>query len=258
MPAVVDPRLRLLLRLVFLLFALLVVNSVYLGGISIAEYLSQRILEDRFYLSMFLVHLALGLLLILPVLAFGIAHMRRAWRRPNRYAVAAGLGVFITALLLLGSGVLLTRFGFFEVNDPEVRNIAYWMHVVTPVLVAWLFVLHRLAGPRIHWRVGGYWAAFAGVFALAMLGLHLVTRAPAARRSSRPRRARGFRLPTSCKTRSAPSVMPTSPVSSPRACIASARSTTRPTGSASTRRGRCFSSVTAMSRPAASARAAMT
>ncbi len=202
MPAVVDPRLRLLLRLVFLLFALLVVNSVYLGGISIAEYLSQRILEDRFYLSMFLVHLALGLLLILPVLAFGIAHMRRAWRRPNRYAVAAGLGVFITALLLLGSGVLLTRFGFFEVNDPEVRNIAYWMHVVTPVLVAWLFVLHRLAGPRIHWRVGGYWAAFAGVFALAMLGLHLVTRAPAAA-ESRPflpalvKTSAGARIPAS-------------------------------------------------------------
>ncbi len=186
LPAVVGSGLRVLLRVVFLLFALLVVNSAYLGGISIAEYIDHRVLEDRFYLSMFLVHLALGLVLVLPVLVFGILHMRRAWRRPNRYAVGAGLGVYITAVLLLGSGVLLTRFGFFEVNDPGVRSIAYWMHVITPFLVAWLFVLHRLAGPRIRWRVGGYWVAFSGVFALAMLGLHLVTRAAPAAAEARP------------------------------------------------------------------------
>jgi len=185
-PSVVGPRLRLLLRLVLLLFALLVVNSVYLGGISIAEHVGQRVLENPFYLSMFLVHLALGLLLVVPLLVFGTLHMRRAWRRPNRYAVGAGLGVYVSALLLLGSGILLTRFGFFEVNDPGVRSVAYWMHVATPFLVAWLFVLHRLAGPRIRWRVGGYWAAFSGLFALAVLGLHSLTRAEPATAETRP------------------------------------------------------------------------
>jgi tetratricopeptide (TPR) repeat protein len=168
----IDSRLRRLLQLLLLLFALLVVNSVYLGGVTLVEYLGDQVLQGKFYLSMFLVHLALGLLLILPLLAFGLLHMRRAWHRPNRYAVRAGLGLFATALVLLGSGIMLTRFGFFEVNDPQARSAAYWTHVITPFLVAWLFVLHRLAGPRIRWRVGAAWTALAGVLTLAMIGLH--------------------------------------------------------------------------------------
>jgi len=174
---VIGSRLRHLLQLVLLLFALLVVSSVYLGGITLAEYLGDRVLEGKFYLLMLLVHLALGLLLVLPLLVFGIAHMRRAWHRPNRYAVRAGLGLYVTALVLLASGILLTRFGFFEINDPQVRGTAYWIHVVTPFLVAWLFVLHRLAGPHIRWRVGGAWTAVAGLLTLAMLGVHWINRA---------------------------------------------------------------------------------
>ncbi|MGD2082222.1 MAG: aspartate phosphatase [Chromatiales bacterium] len=171
-----SPRLRLTLRLIFLLFALLVVNSAYLGGVTLAEHLGDRVLQDPFYLSMFLVHLALGLILVLPVVIFGVLHMRRAWRRPNRYAVRAGLGLYLAALAVLASGIVLTRFGFFEVNDPSVRDSAYWVHVAAPFLVVWLFVLHRLAGPRIRWRVGGAWSGAAAVFAVAMVGAHLMTR----------------------------------------------------------------------------------
>ncbi len=36
-------------------------------------------------------------------------------------------------------------------------------------LVVWLFVLHRLAGPRIKWKVGLRWAAVAAVFAGSLL-----------------------------------------------------------------------------------------
>jgi hypothetical protein len=110
---------------------------------------------------MFLLHLLLGLLLILPFILFGLLHQRRARRRPNRYAIRAGLGLFLTGLLLLLSGLILTRFGFLEINDPGIRRAVYWIHILTPFLAAWLFVVHRLAGPRIRWRSGGYWAATA-------------------------------------------------------------------------------------------------
>ncbi len=172
--AVVSPRMRPLLGLVFLLFALLAVNSAYLGAVTFAEYLNQASYQDYFYLLMFLLHLVLGLVLLLPFAAFGLLHMRRALNTSNRYAIRAGLALYICGLLLLFSGILLTRFGFFEVNDPLIRETAYWLHVATPVLAAWLFVLHRLAGRRIRWGIGLRWAGLGALFAGAMLSLHLL------------------------------------------------------------------------------------
>jgi tetratricopeptide (TPR) repeat protein len=173
---VLNARLGRLLGIVLLLFSLLVVNSVYLLVITWLEYRSGGIYQDYFYLLMFLLHLALGLLLVLPLLLFALAHMRRAWRRTNRYAVRAGRALFASALLLLGSGLLLTRFGFFEVNDPQLRQIAYWLHIGSPVAVAWLFVLHRLAGPPIHWHSAVRWSVAATAFAAVMLLWNLGTR----------------------------------------------------------------------------------
>ena len=152
---VVGPGLRRLLAVVFFLFALLAVNSAYLGAITALEHFSGEVHQNFFYLAMFLVHLGLGLLLVVPFTAFAIAHLRRAVHRPNRYAVRAGLALFATGLTLLVSGIVLTRFGFFEVNDPTVRAVAYWVHVATPLAAVWLFVLHRLAGRPIRWR--GSW-----------------------------------------------------------------------------------------------------
>jgi hypothetical protein len=143
--------------LVFALFGLLAVNSVYLGTITLLEKARGESLQDSFYLTMFLLHLALGLLLILPFLMFAIPHLRRARLRPNRYAIRAGLGLFGASLALLLSGLILTRFPWFEINDPQWRSLAYWLHILSPLAVVWLFVLHRLAGPPLHWRSGVYW-----------------------------------------------------------------------------------------------------
>jgi tetratricopeptide (TPR) repeat protein len=170
----VNARLGRLLGLVILLFSLLVVDSVYLSAISLLEQLSGEVHQDYFYLLMFLLHLALGLLIILPLIVFALAHMRRAWRRPNRYAVRAGMGLFFTALVLLISGLLLTRFDFFEINDPQVRRIGYWLHVISPFVLVWLFVLHRLAGPPIHWKTGLRWSLAATGFAAVMVLLQSV------------------------------------------------------------------------------------
>lgn len=168
---VLNARLGHLLGVVILLFSLLALNSVYLAAISLLEALSGEVQQNYFYLLMFLLHLALGLLITLPLIVFAVAHMRRAWRRPNRYAVRAGMGLFFTALLLLLSGILLTRFSFFEINDPQVRRIGYWLHVISPLVVVWLFVLHRLAGPPIHWNSGVRWSLVTISFAAVMVVL---------------------------------------------------------------------------------------
>ena len=147
---------RRLLFVVFGLFALLAINSVYLVGVSAMEWSTGRTYQNWFYMNMFLVHLLLGSLIVLPVIAFGVAHIRNAHNRPNRRAVRVGYGLFSTALLLLASGIVLTRLeGIIVVKSAALRSTAYWIHVAAPFVAAWLFVLHRLAGKRVLWNCRG-------------------------------------------------------------------------------------------------------
>ena len=166
----VGPKLQKLLMVVFGLFALLAINAVYLVGVSVLEWWTGKTYQNWFYMNMFLVHLFLGVLIIVPVIVFGFTHMRNTYDRRNRRAVKVGYALFTTALILLASGIVLTRLeGVIVVKDPTIRSVAYWAHVVTPLIAAWLFVLHRLAGKRIRWEIGRRWAMVALVFGGVML-----------------------------------------------------------------------------------------
>lgn len=167
---VVGPKLKKLLSVVFALFALLVVNSVYLVSITIAGLKFQNL----FYLWMFMLHLVLGIGIVVPVVVFGILHIKNARNRPNKRAIKMGYALFVTACIVLVTGfVLLTRAdGALARYAPFIRSGSYWLHVIGPLAAVWLFVLHRLAGRRIKWKVGLTWAAVAGVFAITMLGMH--------------------------------------------------------------------------------------
>ncbi len=194
----VGPRLRRLLGVVFALFAVLVVNSAYLVSITAAgpEY------QDYFYQWMFLLHLVLGLAIAGPVVVFGILHIRNAHDRPNRRAVRVGFALYTMALVLIGTGFILMRLDLFgvrlEVNQPAARSVAYWMHVLAPVAAIWLFVLHRLAGRRIKWKVGLSWGAVAAVFAGVMLILH--TADPRAWNVTGPKSGEQYFFPSLART----------------------------------------------------------
>jgi hypothetical protein len=167
---VLPPRLAKVLAIVFFLFALLVVNSVYLVGIRVLGLATGETHENWFYLVMFMAHLVLGLVLIVPMVVFGIVHMGKGRRHPNKRAAKVGYGLFITALLVLITGIVLMRIdGVIVIKDPVIRGVFWWGHVITPVLAVWLFLLHRLVGVPIRWRVGGIWAAVGGAFALIMI-----------------------------------------------------------------------------------------
>src|SRR5687767_10351411 len=168
----VGPRLRIVLYLVFGLFALLGANSVYLSSITFLEWWRGLTYQNYFYMVMFGTHLVLGLLIVLPVIIFGCIHIKNAHDRPNRRAVRVGYALFAIALVLLVSGIALMRFDFFSIKDPRVRSPIYWAHVIAPLLAIWLYVLHRLAGPRIKWQVGVKWAFAVGVLVLGGVFLH--------------------------------------------------------------------------------------
>ena len=167
-PDVVGPGMRKLLLVVLVLFAILVVDSVYLGAITFLQWLDDVNLEGEVYQFAFLVHLALGFVIVIPAIVYAILHLRRAFDQPNRLAVRLGLTLFTTVLLLLGSGIVLTRgIPIGELRHPFAREVTYWLHIVTPFLVGWLFVLHRLAGQPVRWRVGGSIAAISLILSFA-------------------------------------------------------------------------------------------
>ncbi|MST93825.1 MAG: tetratricopeptide repeat protein [Pedosphaera sp.] len=168
----VGPRLRLLLYFIFGLVALLGANSAYLASITFLEWFQGLAYQNYFYMVMFGAHLALGLLLLVPFVVFGAIHIKNAHDRTNRRAVRVGYLLFFVSLVLLFTGVALMRFDFFAIKNPSLRSPIYWAHVITPVLAVWLYVLHRLAGPRIHWQAGARWAGVVGLVVVAMVFLH--------------------------------------------------------------------------------------
>nr|VFK16518.1 MAG: Cytochrome c554 and c-prime [Candidatus Kentron sp. LFY] len=172
-PSPVTPSLKKLLIVVFALFAVLALDSLYLAGITVLEWSTGRVLQDHFYQIMFLIHLVSGIIAIIPVVVFGALHGRNASPHPNRRAVRAGLALLATAMVLLASGVALTRFGTFELKDPRLREGIYWIHVIAPLVVIWLFVLHRLAGAGLRWRIGGIQAGGALAFFVLVFLLQL-------------------------------------------------------------------------------------
>src|ERR1043166_351798 len=168
----VGPRLRILLGFVFALFALLGANSVYLAGVTFLEWLNGLTYQNYFYLLMFGAHLALGLLIVLPVIIFGILHIKNAHNRPNRRAVRVGYTLFAVALVLLFTGLALMRFDFFVIKDPRLRSPLYWAHGLAPIFAIWLYILHRLAGPRIKWATGARWSGATPFVTLALVVSH--------------------------------------------------------------------------------------
>jgi len=171
----VGPRLRLVLYTIFGLFAVLGANSVYLGSLTFLEWFRgdpNTTYQNYFYMVMFGSHLVLGLLLILPVVIFGVIHIKNAHDRTNRRAVRVGYLLFATSLVLLFTGVALMRFDFFSIRNPNLRGPIYWAHVLTPVFAVWLYVLHRLAGPRIKWAIGLRWGGAVAGLVIASVLLH--------------------------------------------------------------------------------------
>lgn len=164
----------MLLRVVLALVSVLIINSIYLVSISLLQWWNDEPLENAFYQSMFLVHLLLGIGVLLPTLAFIGLHLRRAFGRSNRIAVRLGLATFVSVLAVFVTGIALTRgLPLLEIRDPSAREIAYWIHVIAPIAAVWLFVLHRLVGPKIRWQ-GGFAVVLAAVL-IAVVGVHLLS-----------------------------------------------------------------------------------
>lgn len=162
---VLTPALRLLVRAMMVAFALLVVNSVYLLAVTTSGSITGEDHQTVFSIWMFLMHIVVGLATAIPFVWFVWAHFVRAFHQPNRAAVRLGIVAAAAGIITILSGILLMRIEIgslaLSVRAVAPRETLWWMHLLAPAAFVWMFLLHRLAGPRIRWRMGGLLAALA-------------------------------------------------------------------------------------------------
>ena len=175
----VGPRLRVLMWSVFLLVAVLGANSAYLGGVTFLSWSSGRTYENWFYMLMFAGHLVLGLLLVLPFIAFLSVHLLNTRFRKNKRAIRVGYALLAASLAVLVTGVLLMRVDVggstsaaLVIKNAATRSFIYWAHVAAPLSCLWLYWLHRLAGPKIRWKLGVSYLVATSVAAGGMILMH--------------------------------------------------------------------------------------
>jgi tetratricopeptide (TPR) repeat protein len=171
---VVSPSLKIVLIFLFLCMALLGVTGFYLLALHVFEAMSGQTYTKQFTLWMFLGHIAVGVVVTLPFLLFGICHWWTARYRPNRLAVKLGLGLFGAGVVVAVSGLALIQLsGLPQLQTGSAaRWVVYGLHVAAPVLMVALYVLHRRAGPDIQWKWGYGWAGFVILFVGVMVVWH--------------------------------------------------------------------------------------
>ncbi len=150
--------LRKIHQLLWFAFIILTTGGFYLALITFSEWLSGNILQGMFYQWIFLSHLFVGIITI-PILVYFISdHFRRGWNRPNRRVVYIGVTVALSSLVVALTGFFLIRLEDFVTTSGFGREIAYWLHVVIPVALIYLYRLHRKIGKpmdknHLHSRV---------------------------------------------------------------------------------------------------------
>ena len=169
----IGKRLKKLLFVVFALLSLLGANSLYLATITFLEWQRGETYQNQFYMAMFLGHVVLGLIFLVPFVIFGLVHMLTARKRKNKRAIRVGYALFAVSLVVLGTGLLLVRVGgVFDLKQPTTRSMVYWIHVICPVVTIWLYWLHRLVGQKIKWKLGIAYGAIAVASVAVMVSMH--------------------------------------------------------------------------------------
>ncbi|MEZ5461080.1 multiheme c-type cytochrome [Dokdonella sp.] len=141
---------RNLYRWMLLPLGIMAANSIYL--LAFTRY-------SAFFMSMLLLHLALGLLLTVPLFTFVVSHARRMFRTRNRRAKWAGLSVATLAILITGSGLIMT----FDGATIENRAV-YLTHVLAFPAAIIAFILHR----RAHFHRMAFRSVLISALAVAM------------------------------------------------------------------------------------------
>ena len=182
----IGPKLRPLLWVTLIGFALLGANGAYLASVKVIGLFAGDVQQTYFSLAMLVAHVGLGVLLLVPFVGFGLIHLVTSWNRPNKRAIRYGVILLAVGIIVLVTGFVLLRLDLplsgmtggrlpdvsLVVRDNATRSIGYWLHVLLPVAAVGLYLRHRLAGPAIKWQYAKVWIGAVGIFIAAMAVLH--------------------------------------------------------------------------------------
>ena len=158
---------RIALKLSMVAMTVLIVNGIYLALISLGEFLFDRALQDPGYQLMFAIHLLIGLGLLVVFAVYVAGHLSSVSRIRNPMARKWGYGLVSISLIVLVSGVFLTRgIEGFSLKDPWLRALIYALHVALPVLAVWVFRAHLKVGRGFRLVISTPW-----IVAVLLLGL---------------------------------------------------------------------------------------
>ena len=164
---VVGPQLKRLLIGIFFLIAFIFINSFYLSLTTFLEWITGKNFQDQTYLHLFLAHLIMGLLVIVPFIIYGVIHLVNTIHRKQKRAIIFGCLLFFSGLVLLLSGILLTRgVPVIEIKNTHIRNNIYWLHFILPLVVIFLYINHR---KTINWKPAFFTLFVAIIFSGILL-----------------------------------------------------------------------------------------
>jgi tetratricopeptide (TPR) repeat protein len=191
---------KVLLAAIFASVALLGATGAYLLAIRLLELAHGLTYTNQFTLGMFMGHVVLGVVLVIPFLIFGLSHLATARHRPNRVAVHLGIALFVTALVVGITGLALIQLEKLPQlpTGTFARAVTYALHLLSPVVAVAIYVLHRRAGPEIHWKWGVAWGAAVAVFIAIMAGMH--TQDPRKWYAQGPKEGEKYYLPSKVRT----------------------------------------------------------
>jgi hypothetical protein len=167
---------RILLFAMLPVCGLLAVTGLYLLAHSIYAAFTERTADHYLSHLVFVGHIALGLALLPPATLFVIAHIRFGQTHPNLAAARRGYALASAVCLVALTGLLLIRFeragAVYGVSGGTFGDFVRILHVLTPILVVVLFIVHRSVGRDISWYAGKVSLIWIGAALLALTLLH--------------------------------------------------------------------------------------
>lgn len=141
----VSKPLRNVLGIAIVLAIYMLANTIYLllnrlaDTINIEFFVAGKTSVPALFQVMILSHTGVGILLVLFMLFFGVAHLPKVWRM---YKYKSGL----TGIAYMVFGIILGLTGLFILTSAASRdnNWAWWLHVICAFLVPAGYVLHRM------------------------------------------------------------------------------------------------------------------
>lgn len=150
----VGPFRWFLLAILLAAVATLTISGLYLVVIRLIEQVQDQVYQTIFSLWVILVHVGVGLLFLLPLIAVTFGYLLSPRQRVKAGGVGLGLGLLLMTLTVGASGILLLRLNGlprFQQGTPSYW-VVYGLHVAAPLAAVVWFVRRWRVRPALKWK----------------------------------------------------------------------------------------------------------